>query len=131
MNAGIIVDVFHGERDLTAVGRPGDGLEAGGEVVLEDTSKYGTFLNGERVVGRVVVSPGDRVVDVDGGEVGRVTGGPAAADRRIELDVAYLGQLQADQPSTLQLATQLAGGLARLWRSVGKENQRRRFHSGF
>jgi hypothetical protein len=34
-------------------------FEAGGEVVLE--SKYGTFLNGERVVGRVVVSPGDRV----------------------------------------------------------------------
>jgi hypothetical protein len=36
-------------------------FEAGGEVVLEDLSKYGTFLNGERVVGRVVVAPGDRV----------------------------------------------------------------------
>ncbi len=29
--------------------------------MLEDLSKYGTFLNGERVVGRVVVAPGDRV----------------------------------------------------------------------
>ena len=36
-------------------------FETGGEVVLEDLSTYGTFLNGERVVGRVVVSPGDRV----------------------------------------------------------------------
>ncbi len=36
-------------------------FETGGEIVLEDLSTYGTFLNGERVVGRVVVAPGDRV----------------------------------------------------------------------
>ena len=36
-------------------------FEAGGEIVLEDLSTYGTFLNGERVVGRVVVAADDRV----------------------------------------------------------------------
>ena len=36
-------------------------FEAEGEVVLEDLSTYGTFVNGERVVGRVIVNPGDRV----------------------------------------------------------------------
>ena len=36
-------------------------FEVGGEVVLEDLSTYGTFVNGERIVDRVVVSPGDRV----------------------------------------------------------------------
>ena len=36
-------------------------FEAEGEVVLEDLSTYGTFVNGERVVGRAVVHPGDRV----------------------------------------------------------------------
>jgi hypothetical protein len=36
-------------------------FEAGGEVVLEDSSSYGTFVNGERVVERVVVVAGDRV----------------------------------------------------------------------
>lgn len=36
-------------------------FESGGEVVLEDLSTYGTFVNGERVVGRVVVATGDRV----------------------------------------------------------------------
>jgi hypothetical protein len=36
-------------------------FEAEGEIVLEDVSTYGTFVNGERVVGRVVVNPGDRV----------------------------------------------------------------------
>jgi hypothetical protein len=36
-------------------------FEVGGEVVLEDLSTYGTFVNGERVVGRVVVAPGDRI----------------------------------------------------------------------
>jgi hypothetical protein len=36
-------------------------FEADGEVVLEDLSTYGTFVNGERVVGRAVVNPGDRV----------------------------------------------------------------------
>jgi hypothetical protein len=36
-------------------------FESGGEVVLEDLSTYGTFVNGEAVVGRVVVFPGDRI----------------------------------------------------------------------
>ena len=36
-------------------------FEAGGEVVLEDLSTYGTFVNGEQIVGRAVVFPGDRV----------------------------------------------------------------------
>jgi hypothetical protein len=36
-------------------------FESGGEVVLEDLSSYGTFVNGEAIVGRVVVLPGDRV----------------------------------------------------------------------
>jgi hypothetical protein len=36
-------------------------FETGGEVVLEDLSTYGTFVNGEAIVGRVVVFPGDRV----------------------------------------------------------------------
>ena len=36
-------------------------FEVGGEVVLEDLSTYGTFVNGERIVDRAVVSPGDRV----------------------------------------------------------------------
>jgi hypothetical protein len=34
---------------------------AGGEVVLEDLSTYGTFVNGQPVSGRTVVSAGDRV----------------------------------------------------------------------
>ena len=29
--------------------------------MLEDLSTYGTFVNGERIVDRAVVSPGDRV----------------------------------------------------------------------
>ena len=33
----------------------------GGEVVLEDLSTYGTFVNGEQIVGRAVVFSGDRV----------------------------------------------------------------------
>jgi len=36
-------------------------FEVGGEVVLEDLSTYGTFVNGERIVERAVVSPGDRL----------------------------------------------------------------------
>jgi hypothetical protein len=36
-------------------------FETGGEVVLEDLSTYGTFVNGETIVGRVVVLPGDRI----------------------------------------------------------------------
>ncbi len=36
-------------------------FEVGGEVVLEDLSTYGTFVNGEQIVGRAVVFPGDRV----------------------------------------------------------------------
>jgi hypothetical protein len=33
----------------------------GGEVVLEDLSTYGTFLNGEQILGRAVTFSGDRV----------------------------------------------------------------------
>jgi hypothetical protein len=36
-------------------------FEVGGEVVLEDLSTYGTFVNGEPVAGRAVLVPGDRV----------------------------------------------------------------------
>jgi hypothetical protein len=36
-------------------------FESGGEVILEDLSTYGTFVNGEAIVGRVVVFPGDRI----------------------------------------------------------------------
>jgi pSer/pThr/pTyr-binding forkhead associated (FHA) protein len=36
-------------------------FEVGGEVVLEDLSTYGTFVNGERIVDRAVVGPGDQV----------------------------------------------------------------------
>jgi hypothetical protein len=36
-------------------------VESGGEVVVEDLSTWGTFLNGERVAGRAVVSSGDRL----------------------------------------------------------------------
>jgi hypothetical protein len=36
-------------------------FEVGGEVVLEDLSTYGTFVNGEQIVGRAVVFAGDRV----------------------------------------------------------------------
>jgi hypothetical protein len=36
-------------------------FEVGGEVVLEDLSTYGTFVNGEPVTGRAVVIPGDRI----------------------------------------------------------------------
>ncbi len=36
-------------------------VEAGGTVVLEDLSTWGTFVNGERVSGRAVVEAGDRI----------------------------------------------------------------------
>jgi hypothetical protein len=36
-------------------------FEVGGEVVVEDLSTYGTFVNGEPVAGRAVLVPGDRV----------------------------------------------------------------------
>ncbi len=36
-------------------------FEAGGTVVLEDLSSWGTFVNGERVAGRAVVEAGDRI----------------------------------------------------------------------
>jgi hypothetical protein len=36
-------------------------FEAGGGVVLEDLSTWGTFVNGERVSGRAVVEAGDRI----------------------------------------------------------------------
>jgi hypothetical protein len=36
-------------------------FESGGEIVLEDLSTWGTFVNGERVAGRLVLLAGDRV----------------------------------------------------------------------
>jgi hypothetical protein len=36
-------------------------FEAGGAVVLEDLSTWGTYVNGERVAGRAVVEAGDRI----------------------------------------------------------------------
>ena len=36
-------------------------VESGGDVVLEDLSSWGTFVNGERVPGRAVVQAGDRI----------------------------------------------------------------------
>ena len=36
-------------------------FESGGEIVLEDLSTYGTFVNGERIAGRTVLAAGDRL----------------------------------------------------------------------
>jgi pSer/pThr/pTyr-binding forkhead associated (FHA) protein len=36
-------------------------FESAGEAVVEDLSSWGTFVNGERVQGRVVLAAGDRI----------------------------------------------------------------------
>ena len=50
------------EGDTAGVSRAHCRLfESAGEVVLEDLSTYGTFVNGERVNGRAVLAAGDRL----------------------------------------------------------------------
>jgi hypothetical protein len=36
-------------------------LAQGGEVLVRDTSRYGTWVNGERVAGEAVLAAGDRL----------------------------------------------------------------------
>lgn len=68
---GLGTGVPEGTRNLTLVATPGAGggisplhctlVHRQGRVILEDHSTWGTFLNGERVAGRVEVAAGDRL----------------------------------------------------------------------
>ena len=71
-SVALVVGCDPGEGDRRAVLRLGPGLAGisrrhcsflavGGEIVLLDHSRYGTFVNGERVAERARVHAGDRV----------------------------------------------------------------------
>jgi pSer/pThr/pTyr-binding forkhead associated (FHA) protein len=50
------------EGDTAGVSRAHCRLfESAGEVVIEDLSTWGTYVNGERVAGRAVLATGDRI----------------------------------------------------------------------